>query len=73
MNQIEQSIINYQDDLTNKIKKYDSLLTLSEFNMLNLLNRNLLLLDINKEIDSIGRVKLVAYDLERKTILNKTI
>lgn len=73
MNQIEQSIINYQDDLTNKIKKYDSLLTLSEFNLLNLLNRNLLLLDINKEVDSIGRVKLVAYDLERKTIFNKII
>ena len=73
MNQIEQSIINYQDDLTSKIKKYDSLLTLSEFNMLNLLNRNLLLLDINKEIDIIGRVKLVAYDLERKIILNKVI
>lgn len=73
MNQIEQSIINYQDDLTGKIKKYDSLLTLSEFNMLNLLNRNLLLLDINKEVDSIGRVKLVAYDLERKIILNKVI
>lgn len=73
MNQIEQSIINYQDDLTNKIKKYDNLLTLSEFNMLNLLNRNLLLLDINKEVDNIGRVKLVAYDLERKTILNKVI
>lgn len=73
MNQLEQSIINYQDNLTIKIKKYDSLLTLSEFNMLNLLNRNLLLLDINKEIDSIGRVKLIAYDLERKTILNKII
>ena len=73
MNQIEQSIINYQDDLTGKIKKYDSLLTLSEFNMLNLLNRNLLLLDINKEVDRIGRVKLVAYDLERKIILNKII
>ena len=73
MNIIEQSIFEYQNALNKKIKKYDNLLTISEYNMLNLLNRNCLLLDVCKEVDSIGRTKLVAYDLERNLILLKII
>ena len=73
MNKLEKEILKNQALQTYKINKYEDILTLSETNMLNLLNRNCLLLDIREEVDKLGNKKLVAYDLERKCIYTKLI
>ena len=71
MKKIEKEILKYQAKLTNKINRFCNALSNTEVNMLNLLNRNCLLLDIVIELDSENRKRLVAYDLERRTVLVK--
>ena len=73
MNKLEKEILKNQALQTYKINKYEDILTLSETNMLNLLNRNCLLLDIREEVDKLGNKKLVAFNIERECIFCKLI
>ena len=73
MNKLEKYLENYQSKLLNKIHKVAEHLTLIEVNMLKTLNSNCLLLDVDYEINEIGKKEIVAYNLNRQIILWKKL
>lgn len=73
MNKLEKYLENYQSKLFNKIHKVSNNLDIFEMNILKTLNSNYLLLDIDYEIDELGRKVLVAYNLQRQIILCKKL
>lgn len=73
MNKLEKYLENYQSELLNKIHKVAEHLTLIEVNMLKTLNSNCLLLDVDYEINEIGKKEIVAYNLNRQIILWKKL
>ena len=62
------SIYEKQEELRLKINKFKEKLKVTEYNMLMTLNNHSLLLDFTEEVDFMGNVRLVAYNLEREII-----
>lgn len=73
MNKLEKYLENYQSKLLNKIHRVAEHLTLIEVNMLKTLNSNCLLLDVDYEINELGKKEIVAYNLNRQIILWKKL
>lgn len=70
---VKQHIFDRQEELTRKIESFSKALTPSEQNMLCTLNAHCLLLSIDYEIDPFDKKILIAYNLERKSILRKIL
>lgn len=56
-----------------KLKKYENIITITEFRMLNTLIRYKLLLDLREEVNELGRKHLLAFNLENECIFRKEL